>query len=233
MQQNSEKTTIQPTSNPTPAAPRVELVIGNHCPHCHSLLEAASALVREGLIGQLDIYNAGQNPQLVEQRSIRSLPWTRVGDFVFLEAMSRSELEQWCRHAASQGGRSDYFLYLLEHRRLDELMELLLESPHWIHDLAAPLALEQTPITTQIAIGAAIEDMAERDPGLLAELVPDLLSLLDSERPQVRADAAHYLALAQATEAIPRIEMLLEDPDPQVQEITRDSLAVLQGLTQS
>ncbi len=214
-------------------SPNALLLVSSHCPHCHAMLTATASLLKKGVIGQLEMVNIEVNPQRAQDLGVRSVPWLRLGEFTFHEALGESELERWAELAAAGSGRSDYFIYLLAQRRLEELLGLLGENPHWQHDLIAPLALEETPITTLIAIGAALESLAEQSAGTLDPIVPELVGLLDSRLPQTRADACHYLALAEAVSAIPQIERLSDDPDPQVQEIARDSLAILCAVSQS
>jgi len=192
------------------------------------VLDALGKLIKEGRLGRLEVVNLAARPELAQSLGVRSVPWIRLGEFELTGAQGLGELRQWAGFAASGGGGAAYLSHLLEQRQLDRVVERARGSVQAMTDLLRLLADEQTPMAVRIGVGAAIEDLAGEM--RLAEAVPELIELTQSDRPQTRADACHYLALSGDPRVIPTLERLLDDADQEVREIAREGLAALAGM---
>ena len=203
-------------------APGARLLITPHCPHCPGVITALVALLKRGKIGRLEIINIVEHPQVAQQAGVRSVPWTRIGSYELSGALSRKELEEWAAQAAGEQ-HSGYLAHLLETNRLADAVKQVTDDPRHLAGLLLQLGEADTPMAVKIGIGALLEELG-KTPLIEAATAP-LLTLLASENPQVRADAAHYLSLTGDPATIAALERLLDDADAEVREIAAESLA--------
>lgn len=205
--------------------PDTELLLTPECPHCPVVQTILGELVKQGRIGRLTVINIAARPEEAEARSVRGVPWIRIGPFELTGAHDRSEIEQWIERAGSDSGMQTYLSESLEAGQLGSVTSACRRSPALRAALLALAADLDTPFAVRIGVGAVLEDLA--GDGLLADLVDAIDALAGSELPQVRADAAHYLGLAGTAQARARLHSLLDDDDHEVREIAAESLAAL------
>ena len=201
------------------------LLISSHCTHCPAMVEGLSQLVKEGRLGRLEIVNIESHPEIATELGVRSVPWYRMGDYLFDGVMGSSELAEWAQRISDNSGQSDYLIYQLEHHQLDQVVAHLREHPFRLVELIPLLGDLDTPMAVRIGIGAVIEEL-EQDPAL-EHATPALEHLTLSQEPQVRADACHYLGICGNPTAIPAVKNLLDDDSPEVGEIAAETLAML------
>jgi thiol-disulfide isomerase/thioredoxin len=205
--------------------PDALLFIAPGCPHCPTVLAALSELVKQALVGRLEVVNIAVHPQPAEQLGVRSVPWLKLGDFEFQGLHSLAELRRWAETANTADGLADYFSAELQNGRLPQVAAMVANRPE---RLAALLALAEDPDTelaVRIGVSAVIEDLAG-SPTLLGEL-PALQRLAASGDSRVRADACHFLALTESPDALPALEQLAQDSERSVRDVARDCLADL------
>ncbi len=207
--------------------PKALLLISTGCRHCLPVLDALSSMVKEGILGHLEVINVAVHPEKARSLGATSAPWFRIGVFEFFGRYTEEELKVWVGLATTASGFSTYFIHLIEIRRLDTLVRMVKKHPGSIDDLLHLLGDQETPMAIRIGIGAAIEELQER--GLLAPAVPKLIELTRSDQSQVRADACHYLGLTGDPRSIPVVKGLLVDTDPEVREIASETLDLLEG----
>jgi len=203
--------------------PDASLFIATGCAHCPAVMQALSDLLKQGILGRLEVINIAAHPEIAQEQGVRSVPWTRIGLFTLHGRHTASELRRWAERAGTDEGIQDYLAELLENQRLGEALELTLEDTHWIEVAVRMLADLETPMGVRIGIGALLEDLAEQ--GRLAAAEAELRKLLAVSEPQVRADAAYYLGLSGNPEVRHWLEPLLQDDDDEVREIVRETLA--------
>jgi hypothetical protein len=182
-------------------------------------------MVKEGLIGQLEIINLSVRPEAAAESGTRSVPWFRIGEFEFTGAHSEGEIRQWVEKATQGQGWAAYYHDLIDNRELDEAIQSLQRNPERLCELIQTLSDKELPMVIKIGIGAILEDFEDSEP--LRRCIPELTELSQSNDPALRADACHYLGLTAAPELIPTIKALLKDADPHVREIAEETLEEL------
>lgn len=217
--------TIDKPDSPSPGD--ALLLIATGCAHCQSVLAGLAGLIKQGVIGRLEVINIAVHPGAAATVGTRTVPWLRIGAFELEGAQSPSDLALWAGRAASGTGHAPYLRVLLESRQLARATRLALADDAFLRALLELVSDLDTPMGVRIGVGAVIEELAAQ--GRLAPLVEGLEGLARSESVQLRADAAHYLGLSGAVGARNRLEALLSDRDQQVREIAADSLAMLDG----
>lgn len=211
--------------------PSALLFIAPSCSHCPLVLDALAGALKAGRLGRLEAINLLGHPQQAERLGVRTVPWLRVGPFELAGALSPTEVHQWIARAAEGSGWADYFGHLVEQRQLDRLRALVAQRPSTLTELVRLYADPATTLAIRIGISAVVEDLAGSP--LLVRLTPELEQLTRVESATLRADACHFLGLAGNPAAIPAVERLLDDDDPQVREIAAETLALLRGASPS
>ena len=103
--------------------PHALLLVSSHCPHCHALETLLRERMAKDLLGELDIINVEQRPEVAQRYGVRSVPWLQLGNFIFDEALTPADLDSWIEHVKEGRGQSRYVTYLLEHGKLAKAIE--------------------------------------------------------------------------------------------------------------
>jgi thioredoxin-like negative regulator of GroEL len=219
---------MMPAKQETPDA---LLFIAPGCPHCPSVLAAMSELVKQALVGRLEVVNIAVHPQRAEQLGVRSVPWLQLGDLELPGLYSATELRHWAQRANTSAGLAEYFSMQLKSGRLPAVAGMVTSRPERLAALLALAADPDTELAVRIGVSAVIEDFAG-SPALLAQL-PALQRLAASHDPRARADACHFLALSKTAGALPVLEQLVQDSERSVRDVARDCLAELRDSVNS
>ncbi len=208
--------------------PNALMLLAPGCPHCPTVLEGLAQLLKEGRIGRLEAINVAALPEYAEALGVRSVPWTRIGPFELEGTISPLELRQWAGRVNSEAGMAVYFDKLLANGRRQKVQQLILDRQERAQALLDLLGEPQTSMHVRLGIGAVLEDL--RGTGLLgADFVHALGMLTRHSQARIRADACHYLALTESTEAVPYARACLADDDTEVREIAAETLAALEN----
>lgn len=209
-------------TSPAPESPDAELLIATGCAHCSIVLEGLTQLVKEGLIGHLEITNIVPRPQRAQELNVRSVPWTRLGPFILEGQHSPNELRKWAQRANSVEGMSEYIAQELKQGNLNKLIKILNNAPQQLRAVIPLLENEDTEMQVRIGIDAILESIENK--ASLARLIPEFSHLAAHKNPRIRTDVGYYLALTNSPEAIPVLKKLLEDDSEEIREIAREGL---------
>ncbi|WP_457670153.1 HEAT repeat domain-containing protein [Thiolapillus sp.] len=205
------------------------LLIAPGCPHCQSVLHSLSELVKNGIIGRLEVINIAVHPQAAQQVNTRTVPWMRIGNYELRGNYSPGELKRWAEKAARDAGSADYIRELLERQELNLAIRHLKEHTEKLPQLLELMQEEDISLSVKFGIGAIFE--ALENSGLLEGLLPQLGALTRSNKANLRADAAYYLGLSHSPQARKWLTPLLQDPQQDVREIAAESLDMLETRT--
>lgn len=206
-------------------APDALLFIATGCPHCPTVLAGVSELVKQGKIGRLEVVNIAAHPDTAEKHGVRGVPWLKLGPFELEGLRSPAELKQWAERAGTRAGLAEHFRELLDTGALPRVLAALKRDPAGLDALLLLLADPGTALGVRVGIGAVMEEFAGS--AALQKLVAELGALTHSKDAHVRGDAAHYLGLTRDARAAAYLKPLVDDPETQVREIARESLALL------
>ena len=206
--------------------PDALLLITAGCAHCPVVLDGLTRLVKEAAIGRLEIINVAAHPESAEQRGVRSVPWTLLGDFELEGTLTLEELRHWAQLARTPHGMAAYVEHLLDSGQLARCVGMIRLHPERFVALLALLADPDTSLNARIGVSAAFEEL--HDSGLIANAATALGELTRHANAAVRADACHALAFTNLELAGSYLNDCLTDSDAAVREIAADSLAALQ-----
>ena len=205
--------------------PDALLFISPGCPHCPSVLQALSDLVKESLIGRMTVVNVAVHPKLAEEHGVRAAPWLNLGPYTFTGAMSTPELRQWALSAYSPEGSVRYVEYLLKQGGYRQAAQFISEDTSRLMPLLSIVANPSANLEVRLGASALLESYAGKE--ALIDLLPHLSELARHEDYRVRADACHLLGMTGSFDARAPIASCLDDANAEVREIAADALAGL------
>ncbi len=203
--------------------PDATLLIAPGCPHCPRVLQALSEFVKSGEIGSLEVINIAIHPEAAEKAGTRSVPWTRIGSFELVGALTPQEIRETIERAGSSDP-VEKLVHLLETSRLEEVLKAISDTPETLPSLVTLLDDLDTPMAVRIGIGALLEELPET---IVRSAETSLITLTASDNQSVRADAAHYLSLIDTDRSRETLKRLLDDSSEEVREIAGESLEAL------
>lgn len=210
------------------SAPQATLLIGPGCPHCATTLAALLELVKKGQLGRLSVINVAQEPEEAGARGVRSVPWLQLGPFELVGAHSEVELAEWAMRAAAPDAMAQYFAKQLSGGQLDTVLERVRREPALCAVLLDLLEDPQADISVRLGVSAVLEDL-EGQPALVQQ-IPRLGALTRSKEARLRGDAAWFLGLTDSADALPWLEAMDAEAQPDVREIVEESKARLRPL---
>ncbi|VAW53471.1 hypothetical protein MNBD_GAMMA05-389 [hydrothermal vent metagenome] len=209
-------------------APDVLMLMASHCTYCGPMKIILSDLKAQGGINELKILNIEENPELVAELGVRSVPWLQIGPFELQGARTRKELELWLQRAASFEGVSEYFSEVLAEGKIDYANKLIQRHPETLNNIIDLMADADAKINVRLGVGVIIEELAESEK--FKTVIPRLIEYLSHADARVRGDACHYLSLTKDRSYVTIIEKMLADESEEVREIAQDSLDDLRNL---
>ena len=207
------------------SAPDALLLISISCPHCPTALAALSDLVKQGIVGRLEVVNVEAHPEVAQTLGVRSVPWVKIGVIELAGLRSKAELIDWATKADTETGMADYFHLLLKEGQMARVLALLHADPRQLAAVLPIIGNVDASLNVRLGAGVLLEEFAQSDP--LRALLPRLGELSNHADARVRADASHYLGLTGATAARAWLDARLRDDDADVREIATESLAAL------
>lgn len=213
-------------SNKQLTPPDALLLLAPGCPHCPSVLQALGELVKQGLIGTLEVVNIGVHPERAEALKVRTVPWVKLGAFELAGLRSLDELRSWAQRAGSMTGMARYFEELFKEGKLETVTRLVKENPETIDALLILASDKDAELTVRIGVSAVMEENEGSE--ILNDHFDGLRALSEHADPRVRSDACHFLSLTHNHEAIVLLKKLSQDPERSVREIATESLHDIQ-----
>jgi hypothetical protein len=206
----------------TPKIPDALLLIATGCPHCPTVLAGLGELVKQGLVGRLEVVNIATRPEVAQAHGVRSVPWLRLGPFQLEGLRSPAELRQWAMRAGTRAGTADYFNELLTDGELQKVIELVRQDESLLQALPVLLTRADTELPVRVGVSAIFEEFQGSQ--ALKGLVPALVELASHNDAHIRGDAAHLLSLTRSPDAVAPLERLRADKDASVREIASEGV---------
>jgi thioredoxin-like negative regulator of GroEL len=206
----------------TPSAPDAKLLIAPGCAHCPAVLQHLSTLLKENLIGKLEVINIHQHPEIAQQLNVRSVPWLQLGEFTLNGAYSLSELRDYASFTGSESGISQYIEKQLAEGQLSALIEEIKHHPHWLKSVLQLLMDDDTSMQVRLGLDSLIESLAGSE--ILFDLANELGQLSKEVHISRLADIIHYLGLTHNPGARAFIETHCNNENPDIREVCQDAL---------
>lgn len=205
--------------------PSALLFIASACPHCPTVLQALSDLIKSGDISQLNVFNLQHTPEEAAKYNVRSVPWLKIGPFELVGLRSKSEIKDWIKRIDDPDAMGDYFTELMTTGEMDKVQQIVAKSPETFSTLIHLIADSKTTLSARIGVGAIMEEFAGQQ--ILKDNIEPLAELTKHKEALVRNDVCFYLGLSRDKKAKPFIEALLNDENDEVKEVAAEALEEL------
>ena len=205
--------------------PDALLFITPGCPHCPTVLQGLSDLVKQAAIGKLTVVNVAAHPELAAEYGVRTAPWLRLGPFTLTGAQTPAELRQWTEWSGSEEGITQYVEHLLAEGGYKQAGIFVGEDTQRLKPLLSIVANPEKSLVVRAGVSALLE--AYRNTPALQNLLPSIGELTRHADHRVRADACHLLGLSGSPASRPYLDSCLKDSSEEVREIAAESLELL------
>ncbi|WP_273439105.1 thioredoxin family protein [Sedimenticola selenatireducens] len=201
------------------------MLLSTHCAHCPSVLNSLAELVKQGVLGKLEVINLEQRPEVARQLGVHSVPCVRIGPFELTGQRSLAEFRQWAQTSATHEGVRDYIETMLAEGEVERVLTMIAKDAGVMARVIELLDFADEKLNVRLGIGVIMEEYEGRS--LLQEYIPQLGKLTQHADPRVRGDACHYLALTHSSNAREFVRKLLHDENADVREVAEESLPTL------
>ncbi|MCP4604620.1 MAG: hypothetical protein GY847_29545 [Proteobacteria bacterium] len=196
--------------------------VASQCPHCPQAAREAVKIALASPKVTTSIIDAQHFPKLAERFQARSVPLTVLDKgFSWTGVVPASELAEQILSRDSVDHQAAAFNSLIEHNRLDEAVQQICAGSGSSHFLAA---WKKSITSSRIPLMLVAEEVLEQETGALDGIVPNLVEVLQSEDAALRGDTADLLGRIGHQTAVPGLETLLDDPNPDVAEIAAEAI---------
>ncbi|HYP68349.1 MAG TPA: thioredoxin family protein, partial [Thiobacillaceae bacterium] len=112
------------------------LLLTGGCPHCPAMHQALTGLLKEGVIGRLEVINVAVHTEAAEERGVQSVPWTKIGPYEIQGVISPAELKRYAKGVDDEAVFDAYVLDLLKSGKRARFEALVKQEPQRIRALA-------------------------------------------------------------------------------------------------
>lgn len=114
----------------------------------------------------------------------------------------------------------------LDNGYLENIITFFIHEPSEIHLIPKMIADER--LRVKVGAFAIIEELKEKNPEVLKEIVPALTALLGSSEKNIRADAAYALEIIADPESkTALLEALKKEKNPQIKDFIEDAIRAI------
>lgn len=203
--------------------PDALLLMTGGCPHCPAVLQALTGLLKEGVIGRLEVINVAVHIQEAESRGVQSVPWVRIGPFEVEGVATPAKLRELAQGVNDDAVFDAWLVETLKSGRRQKFEKLVREEPARILALARIMQNPETSMMIRLGIGAILEELAGT--GLTEPLIPAFGEMLKADDRLLRADACHFLTLIGSEAIRPYMLACLDEADGEIREMAEEWLA--------
>jgi len=203
---------------------RLELMVAPTCPNCPAVVRACGQLAACMPQVEMVVVDVQYFTQLAG--SCRSVPTVIIdGTHTVVGPVGPTELLDLLRQRDAPDNLVRALTSMIEARRLPEMIPLLASDEGYS---ALATIMKDGTMQQKMGLLLAVEELLEEgDPHRLDGAVPHLLPLLESEVATLRGDAADLLGRIGAPGAKDALTHLLDDENPDVQEVAQEALSML------
>jgi hypothetical protein len=205
------------------SVPDALLLMTGGCPHCPAAHQALAVLLKEGVIGRLQVINVAVHIEEAESRGVQSVPWIKIGPFEVEGAVTVGKLRELAQGVDDDAVFDDWLLETLKQGKRQKFEVLVRLEPRRIQALARLMKNPEASMAIRLGIGAVLEEL--HGTGLSEPLIPALGEMLKSEDKLLRADACHFLTLIGGEAIRPYMLTCLDDVDSEIHEMAEEWLA--------
>jgi len=196
------------------------------CPTCPLVVEAANSLAAAHEAISVFIIDVQHVPEQAHRYQVQSVPALIIDrDLVHIGEITVERIVEILEHRGTDAYRRDTMRAIIERGNIAEAAELLCRE----QDVEGMLTLfEQGDLSMRMGVLVVFEEALESNPETIRSMVGPLISMLTNEDPRVRGDIADLLGKIGDPRALPHLEPLKNDPDPDVVDAAEEAIEMIQ-----
>ena len=228
-QQEGEEKTDAQEQEPPPDPIEIFLFVANQCPNCPKAVRTIHTLALSPNGPALDthLFEATKSPALVERYQVKSVPTLLIQkQFRFVGTPDPEKLSTLLQSGSSSEFLQEQIRQQVEGGEAPEAGKKISgmeDSMFLLEDL------RNSTFQSRIGWLLALEEALEMKPTCLDPLVEGILSLLEGADTSLRGDLADLLGKIGRPEALPGLEGLCRDQNPDVVEAAKDAIEEIQS----
>jgi hypothetical protein len=203
----------------------VLLFVSAQCPNCPSAVRMVSALALETGLMTVHILDAFERPEISEHYRIRSVPTLLIDrNLPVVGVPDRKQLLALLQKDKPAKVLQDQVLSLIQSGHVSEAAGILAAGldPSFLAQ-----RFQNPTFHEKLALLTTLEEALEISPSCLDPLADRLVPLLNSEQAPLRGDIADLLGKIGHSCALPALEALCQDPDPDVAEAAQEACRMI------
>jgi len=206
----------------------IQVLISESCPRCPVAVGAALQLSTRNSSIESCIVDAAQFPDIVKEYWIKSVPATILDRrLVLVGGISADRLLELVNTRGTLKFEMEVVQSLIDRGRISEAAAGLDQDA----GREVVVGLMQSPDFSKRLSGLVVVEKAlDENPGAVRTLMPSLVEMLRHDDSRIRGDIADLCGKIGDPQAIPQLEPLLADPDPDVAEAAAEAIEELRKL---
>lgn len=205
----------------------VLLFVSVHCPNCPQAVRTVSSLALETSRMMVHILDVFERPDLAEQFRIRSVPTLLVErKLPVVGVPDREHLLALLQKDRTAQALQAHVLSMIHSGHVSEAAALLADG---LDASFLARGFENPSFHEKLALLATLEEALEISPSCLDSLADQLVPFLNAEQAPLRGDIADLLGKIGNVSALPALEALCRDPDPDVAEAAEEACRLIRS----
>jgi hypothetical protein len=195
------------------------------CTNCPIVVDTVLSLGANNSLLNICIIDVQRYTKLAEGFAIKSVPAIVIDvDLVLVGQVSPERLATLIEKRGENEYEVELVRSLMHRGRTSEAVD-------WVSSGKGQRALmtlfQEQELSTRMGVLVIMEGALEKNPQSVKNMVPALIELLSHEDARIRGDIADFLGGVGDSRAIPHLENLTKDADPDVAEAAEDALEEL------
>jgi len=215
----------EPDAGSHPA--ELTLFVANECPNCPRAVRILHSLAIDLPHLSVHLFEATLWPELAQKNEIKSVPTLLVGEKLrFVGELKKEKISPFLTVEDPDAVHQEYIRQCIRDGKALEAGPMITE----VDDPCFLLEdLQNSTFQDRVGLLLALDEAMEIRPDCLEPLVKGLLPTLDSEDAALRGDIADLLGRIGRPDAIPALEKLSGDPNPDVAEAAADAVEAIRS----
>ena len=201
------------------------VLVSPYCTNCPKVVETVIALASTNPLISTFIIDVQYFKELADEYDIKSVPATIIDQqLVLIGQVTQEKLSELLAQRGTLNYDRELIRSLIERGQISRAADLICKGK----GREAILSLfEEGDLSMRMGVLVVFEEALENGPGAVRGMVPQLIELLSHEDGRIRGDIADLLGKIGDPRAIPHLERLAADPDPDVMEASAEALEML------
>lgn len=198
------------------------VLVSPHCTNCPKVVKSVVAMASMNSLLSVTIVDVQYFNELAEAHAVKSVPATIIdGQLVLIGQVAPERLLWLLARRGTEEYTRELMRSLIDRGRASEAAQRLARGEG---GEALVSLFQEEELSTRMGVLVVLEGALEKDRSAVKKMVPSLIRLLSHEDSRIRGDMADFLGRVGDLRAVPHLERLTSDPDPDVVEAAADAL---------